>query len=448
MPVDSKHKDYRDISPKWDLVKSIVKNDAQHLIREVDSNDHVRNGLYKDGGILSNFTRLTKDGLCSLVFRKETLHEIPYKIEYIIQDATGSGLTLEQVCQKCLGEVLQTGRYGFLVDYPMLDDGEEGNARIKPYNAESIINWRSKDFGNKTKLAMVVLKEDISDVGEDGFKWETKTQYRVCYLNNNNEYQQDVYNEKNEIISQIVPLDYSGNPLDYVPFFFVGSENNDPDMDTIPLYDIAVVNLGHYRNSCDLEEASFVAGQPVPVVNVGEAGQEQFNEANPNGIKIGSRKGVVVGFGGDFKFEQVTANVLPREIMIDKEKQAAALGARLIAPPGGRETAEAAKIRYGSQHSVLYTITKNISSAIEQCLWVVAQFMLEAPEQSTYLLNDQFYEESADPNMIAQEMMLLDRGIMTVEEIRTNLKRTGMKLNEDFPQEVDPMQGVMDNEPE
>lgn len=449
MPVSSQHPEYRKICKKWDLVRSVVKNDAAHLIRTVDRNDPVRSEQYKCDAILTNFTRLTKDGLTGLVFKKESLSELPDQIEYLEDDSTGYGFSLDQLSQKIVGEVLQTGRYGLLVDYPQSNVGStEKLARIRPYNAESIINWKYTDYGNEYKLSLLVLKENVDALADDGFEWVEKVQYRVLFLNSDGHYSQVIYNDEEEMIqnSMIVPLDYNGQPLYYIPFSFIGSENDDAWVDSIPLYDMSVVNVGHYKASADLMESMFICGQPVPVINPGDSGEEQFKQANPNGLVIGSRGGIVVGNGGDFKFAQVTPNSLPQQVMIDLEKQAAAIGARLIAPAGGRETAEAAKIRYGSQNSVLYVITKNVSKALEEALYWASIFMMEKPQESIYILNDQFYEEAADPQLIAQQIMLLDRGLMSGQEIRDNLSRSGVKLEKEFNmQVVDPMQGIEDD---
>ena len=65
----------------------------------------------------------------------------------------------------------------------------------------------------------------------------------------------------------VTPLDAKGMPFNEILFQFVGAENNSPDIDFPPLYDLAELNIGHYRNSADYEETSFIAGQPTPVVS-------------------------------------------------------------------------------------------------------------------------------------------------------------------------------------
>lgn len=433
MSVNSLHPEYVKIAPKWEVVRSIIANDAKHLIRAVDLSDTIRSTQYREDAILTNFTRLTKEGLTGLVFRKDGRYAIPAELEYMEDDATGYMLGLNQLSQKIIGEVLETGRYGLLVDVV------DNVAQIKPYVAESIINWR---YNEQHKLVLVVLKECLDGVGEDGFSWKQIVQYRALMLQDG-QYIQAIYDNTGELVSVVTPTDYNGVAFDRIPFVFVGAENNDAYVDNIPLYDLTMLNLGHYKASADLMESMFICGQPVPVVNTGLMGEEAFRDANPNGLVIGSRRGVVLSEGGDFKIVQVGANTLPQQVMVDIERQAAAIGARLISPAGGRETAEAARIRYGSQNSVLYTITKNISQAIEQCIWYASMYMMESPVYVEYQLNDQFYEESADPQLIAQQIMLLDRGLMSGSEIRENLQRAGVKLDQNYvQQEVDPLDGV------
>ena len=421
MPVSTQHPDYEKSAGRWALIRSIVDNRARDYIRTPDKDDPIRTKQYKDDAILTNFTNLTLVGLVGLVFRKDLYADLPAGIEYMYENSTGSGLDIDQLSQFAISELLQTGRLGLLVDY--VENGQV--AYIKPYSAENIINWKTKNVNGQTVASLVVLLEHVLDDQDDVFSQATKKQYRVLYLNDVNEYVQIVYNEDGEIVSSIVPKDFNGLSFGYIPFVFAGSVNNDPDVDHEPLYDLAVVNLGHYRNSADYEESIFICGQPFPVVVVGEASQEEFMSANPAGFMFGSRKGLVLAGGGNASLLQANPNQLVAEAMKEKLAQAAAIGARLISPAGGRETAEAAKIRYGSQHSALYTIVKNVESALEKALVYVCAFMGVDGMQVEFELNEQFYEESADPNLIAQQLMMLDKGVVSVSEIREYGVKTG-----------------------
>lgn len=445
MAVNDQHPNYFKHIEKCRIVRAILDNDARHLIRTVDANDLSRSLQYKEDAILTNFTRLTRDGLKGLVFRKPSIISVPEDLDYLLTDATGEGFSLDQLANKCVSEVLTTGMYGLLVDYPKVDPTQynEEVARIKGYRCENIINVKRRHVGSKYVLSLVVLQEEVVD-GEDIFSWNPIHQYRVLFLDDNGFYGQIVYSMEGELKEDVAyPRDANGNLWREIPFQFIGSENNDSEYDNIPLYDIAIINLGHYRNSADLEESSYICGQPFLVINPGDTSAEEFKAAN-EGVKFGSRAGLVTGNGGSASLLQANPNQLVAQMMKDKLLDAAATGARLIAPAGGRETAEAARIRYGSQNSNLYVITNNISLGIIQAIRWVAKYQNVAElEDIEFYLNDQFYDETADPNLIMQQIMLLDKGVISKDVIREYGRRTGFideeLTNEDLDADATPI---------
>ncbi len=440
MQVYTTHPDYDKNKRKWRLVRDIVNNDAMCHLRIVDPNDPVRSQQYKEDAVLTNFTRLTRDGLKGLVFRKATDIELPPELDYLTYDATGENLGLEALLCRTLSEVLETGRYGLMVDYPRSEpnlssiDRENAGlyARIKPYKAENIINFKRRIIGSKYVLSLVVLVEYVDAVNSDPFCWTQSIQYRCLYLDENGVYTQVVYSQgqwdKEPKVVELPhqPTDYNGNVFREIPFVFIGSENNDPEFDSIPLFDLARINLGHYTNSADCEEASFVAGQPMLGINVGESDPIAFAEANPNGVKFGSRAGVTMANGGQLQLVQAAPNILPKELMIDKESQAISIGARFIPAPGtGRETAEGARIRLSSSNSSLYLITYNVSDGMSlACKWA-ALYQGGNPELVNIELNDEFYDEVADPNLVMAQIQLLDKGVIAMSDVREYGRRTG-----------------------
>lgn len=433
MPVNAQHPEYRKYKCRWDLVRSVVKNDAMHFIRTVDVSDMTRSNQYKQDAILTNFTSLTKSGLTGLVFRKKPKISLPNELLYLLNDCTGENISLLQFSQKVVGEVLETGRYGVLVDYPPSPDvrsveydmAANNKAKFKAYSAESIINWKCAYINNRYQSVLIVLCEIIDDLDDDGFEWCQKVQYRVLRLNEQNNYEQYVYNEDGEIIEYYVPTKADGSYWDEIPFACIGSENNDLKIDNIPLYDLAVLNLGHYRNSADYEESIFITGQPTLFLK-GDGSLEEFKSVYPAGIKFGSRAGYYLGLNGGADLIQANPNQLADVAMKRKEEQALAIGARLIAPPGGRETAEAARIRFSSQNSALYLLTTNISIGLTQCLVWAEQFMSDSSAPVSFVLNDQFYDDSADPNLIISAIQMMDKGVIAKDDLRDYARRTGM----------------------
>lgn len=459
MTCSSHHPDYDKAAKRWDLVRSVVNNDAKKWLRTIDFSDRFRSAQYKQDAILTNFTALTKVGLTGLVFRRDPKIDLPSCISYLEDDATGDNFPLIQMAQAVVGEVLETGRHGILVDYPLaqgvvslLDEQQAENvARLKMYKAESIINWKAVPIGAKTMLSMVVLEEIIDTTAEDGFMWVQKKQYRVLRLDENQRYNQDIYDQDCLLQSTYLPLRADGTCFNEIPFCFIGSENNDAAVDNIPLYDLAVITLGHYRNSADLEEAIFLCGQPTLFMH-GEGSIEEFKSAYPDGVKFGSRAGYYFGPGSGAQLLQASPNQMVDVAMKRKEEQAVALGARLIAPPGGRETATSARIRFASQNSALYNVTSNIGDAMIRCLQWACQFMSKAVEQVNFSINSDFYEETADAGLISAQIMMLDRGIIAKEDIRNYGRKTGLieedRTDAELDAEseiIDPLQGVQDS---
>jgi len=452
MSVLTQHPDYTTATQRWHLIRSICNSHATEFIRTPDVNDPVRTSQYKESGVLTNFTNLTKVGLTGLVFRKDPMIVLPTQLDYLNNNLTGTGINIYQFSQHAIGELLEMGRYGFMVDK---DEG--GKTFIRPYIAENIRNWKTKNINGECVLSLLVLQE-YTFSEENMFSQDFVKRYRVLYLDEQNIYRQEVYsysdryalNDGYNITENYTPLDFNGKPLNRIQFVFAGSANNDWDIDQQPLYDLAQVNLAHYRCSCDQMEAVWLCGQPYLVINPGETTAEDFNAVNPSGVQFGSRKGLVLANGGSAQLLQSNPNQMVGEVMKELLIQAAAIGARLIAPAGGRETAEAAKIRYGSQHSSLYTLTSNYTWAIIKALEMVCVFEGADPAQIVFELNDEFYDEIADPNMAAQLIVWMQNGVISVEDLREYGRRTGIipndKTDEEIQQAIDtssaPLMGI------
>lgn len=468
MPVSNKHQDYDSNVDAWALVRDCVKgaravkakrtiylpqpnaSDKSAENRE-RYNDYLRRANY------TNFTGSTKDGMLGMVFRKPIEVELPEPVEYMRDDFTGGGLTLDQMTRSLIGNVLEAGRYGVLVDYP---DAPEGltvaqvhalglRANALGYRAEDIINWRTEMVGGTKKLTMVVLREPRQIESEDGFSVEEKIYHRVLLLIDG-VYVQRIYNDKDELLGvdtgqtnesgepivspDIIPTDAMGRQWNEIPFVFVGAQNNDELPDKSPLYDIAEINLGHYRNSADWEDSSYMVGQPTPYA--AGLNQSWIDNVMKNGVVLGSRSFVLLPEGGSAGLIQAAPNQMPEIGMRDKEAQMVKLGARIIEDSGGNETAEAAKIRFAGQNSKLGTIVGNVESAIKQVIEWAMRFMGGAGEV-TVEVNKQFYERTIDPQLLTAEIMLLDRGVIAKADMRDNLRRGGMINHGRTDEEID-----------
>ena len=116
-------------------------------------------------------------------------------------------------------------------------------------------------------------------------------------LNTDKQYTQQLYDENGDAITEeIVIRGANGQPFDYIPFQFIGSRDNLPNIDEPILYDIARVNIGHFRNSADQENNLSVHGGGTLVVST-DMSTEAFQAANPGGITVGENSGLILSEG-------------------------------------------------------------------------------------------------------------------------------------------------------
>lgn len=443
MPVDTTNPTYDLYKNEWIKTRdacngSVAVKDkkAQYLpVPDADTNpmgtDSIRYKQYIKRAVYTNFTGRTKNALVGAAFRKTPIIELPNGLEYLIDDATGDGLSLEQLAKDELANLLETGRTLLLVDYPQAEDNLTAEtvsmldlrATIIPYKAEAIINWKSSIIAGRSVLTLVVLMESYID-SSDEFGHESKTQYRVLRLDEQG-YSQQLYRDDKPYTEMFYPKKSDGSTFDYIPVTFVGSQNNDPSIDNAPLSDIADVNMAHYCNSADYEESCFITGQPTLFITHSLT-QEQWSEYNPEGIKIGSRAGHVLGETGSANLLQANPNNLVMEAMRSKEQQMVAIGARIITDRGNNETAEGARIRFASENSVLGDIVGNLSSAIKSCIYWCGEFMGVDTDDCVFTINREFYDKMVDPQTIMSLVTLLDRQIVSSQDIFDRLKAGGL----------------------
>ena len=445
MPVDNEHPEYAKYLAMWTRTRDAVRGaiavkDKKHVYLPVPDNDSgderkgtetVRYRQYIKRAVFTNFTGRTKNALAGAAFRKNPQVEMPTGLEYLINDATGDGLSLAQLAKDELSNLLETGRCGFLVDYPQAGDNltaEEVSmldlrAAIIPYTAEQIINWKTEVMRGRKMLVSCTLAENYYNPADE-FDHSTEVQYRVLRLREDG-YTQQLYREGEPFTEEFYPRMSDGSTWSFIPFQFVGAQNNDASMDDAPLSDIADVNMAHYRNSADYEESCFLVGQPSLFITH-SLSPDQFAEYNPQGIKLGSRVGHVLGETGSASLLQANPNQLVLEAMRLKESQMVMIGARIITDRTANETAEGARIRFASENSVLGDIVGNLSDAILQCIKWVGMFMGVDAEDAMFKINDEFYDKSVDPQMIMSMIQLLDRQIIAEADIFGRLKAAGV----------------------
>lgn len=399
-----------------------------------------RYASYLKRAVFYNVTARTQGGLVGAVFEIDPATNLPDVLKPVVDDASGGGISLEQMSKALVAAVLAKGRSFLWVDYPQAPpegtskaDAEEGYYRpsIEMYGAQQVINWRIKKVGGRTLLTLVVIERDFV-VDDDEFEEKKSKEWVVLRLKD------DVYsveywrseNTNRPAHGPFYPTDAKGNNFKEIPGIFVGSENNDPDVDRSPMYDMASLNIAHYRNSADFEEAAYIVGQPTPWF----AGlTETWVKTVLNGrVELGSRAAVALPENGSAGLLQATETMLAFEAMQHKERQMVALGARLVQNEGVQRTLGEAKMEDATETSVLSTVAKNCSEAIEWILNKALMFITgQEDDKIEYKLNTKYGLSSLTTDELNGVIAAWTGRAIDFEEMRDRLRKGGLAFKTD-----------------
>lgn len=465
MPVNFEREDYRKAKKQYDLISDCLDGETQVKYRKQHYLPHpmasstspeamTRYSAYLTRAVFYNVTNRTMRGMQGQIFARDPVAEVPDALNPVLADATGLGVSALQIAQEGTAYAISYGRGGFLVDFPPAPEGGHSRAdiaagRVRPYinvyKAAEIINWRTSVMDGVDKLTLLVLTEPY-EIEQDSFSVRIGKMYRAYRLVEGVCVAQVWTHENGTPSFTYTPTKPDGSPWNIIPFAFFGSVNNDPKIDYAPLYDMASLNIAHYRNSADYEESSFMAGQPTPVF----AGltEHWVNEVLKGEIVLGSRAAVPLPAGASAQLLQAEPNTMPFEAMQHKERQMVALGAKLVEQSGVQRTATEAGIETASENSVLSTISHNVGAAMRQALLWAHEFIApvtpEIEADFKYSLNSDFQLAKLTPDERRTVIEEWVKGAVSFSEMRAVLRKGGVATLDDNAARLEIAQDSLD----
>jgi len=388
-------------------------------------------------------TGRTYETLGGMVWSKEPESDIQPKLEYLVDNADGSGCGLREVAQKVTAEVIAVARYGILVDMPASPVNESGE-RVQltraqnesgdflpkwiQYKAEQIVYTRNN--GKSNSIDEVRLTEVHSEQKSE-FEWEDKTYIRRLVMQDG-VYHNQLWSDKDEIVSDVVPI-ANGSTLKEIPFQFFGADDNSPEYSKLPLYDLANVNLGHFVLDCDNRDNLHFHGQGMTNVFVEDG--DTFTQDNPNGLDVGAKGKNQFGINDRVEILQLDATgAIPAEMLRDEDRMVMS-GAQLVTDNSANETLGAKRIDANASMSALKRISYNISDGFKQLFTWTAQFLGEE-STSIYKLNSDFITDDLTPEMINAHMALVQGNILPATTLNETARKAELtdKTDEEIAQ--------------
>lgn len=400
MAVESTHPEYDANATAWLRARDVfagedaVKAANERFLPRLDTQTDDEYAAYKARASFFNATARTVDGFVGLIFRREPTVKLPERVSGVAgalrvfaEDVDLLGTSLYTYSKNIVSEVLTVGRAGTLVDWE--GDGEQRGYVVR-YTAEQIRNWRVSRVNGRSLVTLVVLHEVVAESSEDGFDIVEIEQLRVLRLatipskaaKGQSElryvveiwrkvladgHQKKSRQQKPEWqkVETRIPLRL-GKPLTMIPFVFHGPRHSLPDVDKLPLADIIVVNLDHYRLNADYKHGLHFTALPTAWVS-------GFDKAA--NLRIGSSTAWVTETpGATAGFLEFTGQGLTTfERAMDRdERLMAILGSRMLEEKKRvGETAEAIELRQTGENSVLMTLALSVSDSVSQVLrWI------------------------------------------------------------------------------
>lgn len=429
---------------RWRTTSAVVAGDQAlkalkvlpYLNKADKSEENIaRNEAYCERAVFYNATGRTLDGLMGVAYKKDPTTQLPEYLQYLLTDCDGMRNSIYQKSQSVLSNVLKTGRDGLMVDF----NNRLQRPVINSYAAESIINWAYDDTG---RLILVVLAESIEV--RDGYEVKYVDQWREMMLLNgvctvrlwqkNKEGNAEIVQAKDadgNMVDELVMRSKS-KPLDFIPFRFVGSRNNDANIDDTPLYALAKLNVAHYRNSADYEDSVFYSGQAQPWMS--GLTEQWIEHAEFKKCYVGSRAPMLLPENGAFGFAQPQPNTLVHEAMTHKETQMVALGARLLDANTVQISATQSDNDKEASTSVLSMCAANVSeafqTAISWCAILLDKALTKEEEQSSFKVNQDYSKLMVDPQGLTAIVGAWQSGAIAVNDVREYLRKQGILATE------------------
>ena len=412
MPFDiirGVHPEYNDYKDMWEKCRDAyageeaVKAKGQKYLPQLNGQDKKEYENYKLRAQFYGATARTVEAYLGMIWRKPTSYrfyhdgeesaELNDFFKEFFKVMTSDGKSFDDFAHDVAEDIIVTNRVGVLVDMPYVDPvalermnlSDYRDANIKPllsvYAAETIINWHTAVIDNQTIPVLYVLHEVITRIPENTLVAEHVNRYRILYLEN----YQDRENRRYKVIVaeeslhkpatldnksvNVVEVHYptiNGEPIRTIPFFILTDRGIGFKKIHKPMIsDLANVNLGHYRNSADMENELHYVSLKTLIF----PGWDKKAFGNP---KVGGA--MAAPEGNTPVLLEPTSDSSIREEMILKEQRMAVLGAERISQKSRYlPSAETARITASTESSVLSNMVLHLSETLTS----VVQFLVD-----------------------------------------------------------------------
>jgi len=404
MPINSLNPEYN--AEKSSLTRNANLGDVDGYIPRLSGQTNKEYEEYQHRAAYYNVTKRTNNALTGAILRK------PYTTDIETDDVTVYGdLNFDEFLSESISDVMTSGRIGMLVDFSEYQQ----TPYIVSYENGTIVNWQMREG----ELTLVVLREDtFAPKDDDPYEYKQIVQYRELYMDEDGYYAVRVWHEGGRkqftIVDEFQPT-IRGARLDFIPFVFANTRTTTPTVTEPVLYNLAQINISHYKTSADIEHAAHFTALPQPWL-AGEL-KEETKE-----LPIGTYTVWQLDEGASVGYLEFAGSGIKslQDISQKKEDQMASLGASLLQGRKGVESAEALRIRQGSETATLLSITSSVESAMQKVLTIYFMW-LGRTQDVEFTLSRDFTSVQLSPQELKALMDAYIAGTISQDTFLQNL---------------------------
>ena len=423
------HPDYGCAWEEWKTVEDVcagttwVKRESTRYLPKLgEQSDDVYRAVRKRA-VFCNASRRTMVALCGLVMRKPPVLTIPdgeAATQPLMRDVTMTGMSVQQYIRTVSDAAVSTGRMVTVIDY----SAEQMRPYVATYKALDVLNWSTGQHEGHRVLALLIVRE-CEEVLE-GFVVKKQDRFRSYRLVNG----QVLYKtwaagdaDNSHADAPEKPMMRRGKPLTRIPAVFHNANHLGPEIGEAPLYDIAEINVAHYRGSADLENGRHFAGLPTPWAT----GVDDSNQT----LTLGTTKMLTTEKpDAKFGFLEFTGTGLGEitKGQEEKERQMAVLGARLLFDAKkDAESFETVRLRAASENAALSNIAGHLTVTLTEVLqwfyWWQGTAAMPTDVLATVVMNMDFIDTTIDGTTLAAYVSAFQQNAISFETFFNLLKK-------------------------
>lgn len=422
MGVDYKRPEYIEYNEMWTKCRDVLEGGTESIkgkgttyLPQLPGQNDVEYLAYKTRAQFVNYSSRTLQASIGQLFRKNVLYN-EFDYPEWMEDIDLSGTPIDYFNRMIASEVFTTNRIGVLVDYSEIAK----RPYLTAFKAETIINWRLDNIDGKLQPSLIVLAGEVQEPDpKDKFKTTTKKVWKELSLENGIYTVQDWEQVKGKNgKEEIVPVNEPYRPMiqgkffSFIPFYVITSDGLTTELLRPVLMDLININLGHYINSADYENACHFTGANT-IVTRGWGN---------NPFPVGGCADFPIDGGAEVL--QAGENSMLMQAMKQKEEQMTVIGSAVLANRGRYiQSAETSRLNTSGEYATLADISIALSNAMTDILKLFALWGGKTADKITVKFNSDFEIEPLNSQDLTSWMGAVQSGFMSWDTFYYNMNQ-------------------------